>query len=71
MNAKRRVEHIRELLTQIGLEPDRVRMFNMSSAMAGEFAKAATEMSERVVELGPNPLRGLEIDDERRSKKGN
>jgi coenzyme F420-reducing hydrogenase delta subunit len=46
-------------------------MFNMSSAMAGEFAKAATEMSERVVELGPNPLRGLEIDDERRSKKGN
>ena len=65
MNAKRRVERIRELLNQIGLEPDRVRMFNMSSAMAGEFAKAATQMSEQVVELGPNPLRGLEIDDER------
>ena len=66
MNAKRRVERIRELLDQIGLEPDRVRMFNMSSAMAGEFAKAATEMSEQVIELGPNPLRGLDFDDERR-----
>ena len=66
MNAKRRVERIRELLAQIGLEPDRVRMFNMSSAMAGEFAKAATEMSEQVMKLGPNPLRGLELDDERR-----
>jgi len=59
------------LLTQIGLEPDRVRMFNMSSAMAGEFAKVATEMSEQVIDLGPNPLRALEIDDERpTSKKG-
>lgn len=63
MNAKRRVERIRELLDQIGLEPDRVRMFNMSSAMAGEFAKAATEMSEQIIALGPNPLRGPEIDD--------
>ena len=66
MNAKRRVERIRELLDQIGLEPDRVRMFNMSSAMAGEFAKVATEMSEQVLNLGPSPLRGLDNDDERR-----
>jgi hypothetical protein len=36
-------------------------MFNMSSAMAGEFAKAATEMSTHVVGLGPNPLRGLDL----------
>ena len=64
MNAKRRVERIRELLGQIGLEPDRVRMFNMSSAMAGEFAKAATEMSEEVIVLGPSPLRSPEFDDE-------
>jgi hypothetical protein len=38
-------------------------MFNMSSAMGGEFARVATEMSEKVTELGPNPLRGPEIDD--------
>jgi coenzyme F420-reducing hydrogenase delta subunit len=32
-------------------------MFNMSSAMAGQFAAAATEMNEQVVKLGPSPLR--------------
>jgi hypothetical protein len=36
-------------------------MFNMSSAMAGEFAKAATEMSAHVIELGPSPLRGPDL----------
>jgi len=56
------------LLGQIGLEPDRVRMFNMSSAMAGEFAKVATEMSEQISNLGPNPLRML-AEDETGEKK--
>jgi hypothetical protein len=32
-------------------------MFNMSSVMAGEFAKAAIEMSEQITKLGINPLR--------------
>jgi hypothetical protein len=32
-------------------------MFNMSSAMAGAFAEAATEMSGQISGLGPNPLR--------------
>ena len=48
---------IQELLEQIGLEPQRVRMFYVSSAMAGEFAEAARTMTEQVAELGPNPLR--------------
>jgi coenzyme F420-reducing hydrogenase delta subunit len=53
----RRTEHAQELLRQIGMEPERVRMFNMSSAMAGGFVSAAQEMTEKIVELGPNPLR--------------
>ncbi len=56
-NAKRRVNRIQELLAQIGLEPERVQMFNMSSAMASQFAEAATQMSEVITRLGPNPLR--------------
>jgi hypothetical protein len=32
-------------------------MFNMSAAMATAFVAAATEMTELVTELGPNPLR--------------
>ena len=56
-NARRRVARIQELLEQIGLEPERVRMFNMSSAMAGQFVEAATEMTTLITSLGPNPLR--------------
>jgi coenzyme F420-reducing hydrogenase delta subunit len=51
------VEQARKLLEQIGLEADRVRMYNLSSAMAGRFAEIATEMTERIDELGPSPLR--------------
>jgi F420-non-reducing hydrogenase iron-sulfur subunit len=57
INARRRVEYIQDLLAQIGLKPERVQMFNMSAAMAGEFVAAATEMTERISTLGPNPLR--------------
>jgi len=39
-------------------------MFNMSSAMAGQFAQAATEMAEQVVALGPSPLRDHEGSEE-------
>jgi F420-non-reducing hydrogenase iron-sulfur subunit len=56
-NAKRRIDRIKELLDQIGLEPDRIKMFNMSSSMAMEFSLAAKEMTEKVKSLGPNPLR--------------
>lgn len=58
-NAKRRIKHTQNLLEQIGLEPDRVRMFNISSAMAGRFVQAATEMTEHISNLGPNPLRKM------------
>jgi hypothetical protein len=44
-------------LAQIGLEPERIRMFHMSSAMGGAFAEAAEEMTECIAELGPSPLR--------------
>ena len=47
------------MLAEIGLEPERVRMFNLSSAMAGEFATAAKDMTDTVTGLGPNPIRGV------------
>ena len=59
-NARRRVEHIQKLLAQIGLEAQRVQMYNLSSAMAGQFVAAAKEMTERIAALGPNPLRGVQ-----------
>ncbi len=48
---------MKDLLKNIGLEPDRVRMFYLSSAMAGQFAAATKEMTEKIEELGANPLR--------------
>jgi coenzyme F420-reducing hydrogenase delta subunit len=32
-------------------------MFNISSAMAGQFAAAAKEMTEQITAVGPSPLR--------------
>lgn len=56
-HAKRRVRWLQGLLREIGLDGERLQMYNMSSAMGGEFGEAATEMTERMKELGPSPLR--------------
>jgi coenzyme F420-reducing hydrogenase delta subunit len=56
-NAKRRVEYTADLLEQIGMGRERVRMVNLSSAMAVRFAEVVEEMTNAVQELGPNPLR--------------
>ncbi len=45
------------MLSEIGLEPDRVKMFNMSAAMAKTFVEKAVEMVSTVETLGTNPLR--------------
>lgn len=50
---------MRKLLQEIGLEPERVRMFNVSAAMAGQFVDATKEMMEKIREVGPNPLRAV------------
>ena len=60
LNAKRRVKRIKELLAQIGIEPERVGMFNLSSAMAGQFATITIDMNETVKTLGPNPLKSTD-----------
>ncbi len=57
LNAKRRVAYARRQLKQIGLEPERVEMFTMSSAMGRQFAEAAMQMTEQIRALGPNPLK--------------
>ncbi len=56
LNARRRVNQVKELLRQIGLDPERVRMFNMSSAMGAKWAEAVAEMDRQAHGLGPNPL---------------
>jgi len=55
--AKERVAHVRMLLEEIGLEADRVRMYNLSSGEGPTFAAYAREMTEHIRSLGPNPLK--------------
>ena len=57
LRARKRVERAKQLLEEIGLEPDRLEMYNLSSADGPRFAEIATEMSERLARLGPSPLR--------------
>jgi coenzyme F420-reducing hydrogenase delta subunit len=54
--ARERVEHVRTLLEEIGMEGDRVRMYNLSSGEGPTFAAYAKEMTEHIQSLGPNPL---------------
>jgi F420-non-reducing hydrogenase iron-sulfur subunit len=56
LNARRRVNWIKDHLAQIGLEPERIEMVNLSSAMGRQFAEAAEEISEKINALGPSPL---------------
>ena len=61
INARRRVKRLKALIESIGLEPERIEMFNMSSAMGQQFAQAANEMTDQITELGPNPLRNIKV----------
>ena len=60
--ARKRVTHVKDLLAEVGIEPERVEMYNMSSAQGAEFARVATEFTERIKQLGPNPLRREGVD---------
>ena len=55
--ARKRVNHVKRLLSELGIEPERVEMYNMSSAMGARFAEVATEFTERIKALGPNPAK--------------
>lgn len=51
------MHHAQSLLKEVGIEPERVEMFNLGASDAVMFAKACDEMSERARRLGPNPLK--------------
>ena len=57
-----RVAYTKKVLDEIGLGGDRLEMYFVSGGMGMTFANAIKEMTERVRELGPNPLRGGDTD---------
>jgi coenzyme F420-reducing hydrogenase delta subunit len=60
LHARTRVKRTKEILDQVGLGGGRVAMFNLSSGMGGRFAEIVTEMTNKILELGPSPIRGAQ-----------
>ncbi|MBU4234321.1 MAG: hydrogenase iron-sulfur subunit [Proteobacteria bacterium] len=55
--ARKRVERAKEILKEVGLEPERLEMFHVSASEGPKFAAVAREMTERAYRLGPNPVK--------------
>ena len=55
--AKKRVQRVKEILDKIGLGGERIGMFNLSSGMGGRFAEIVREITAKVRELGPSPIK--------------
>jgi coenzyme F420-reducing hydrogenase delta subunit len=57
LKARKRVEYVKQVLKELGIEPERVEMFNLSAGEGPRFAEIAREMVERVKALGPSPVK--------------
>ena len=55
--AKKRVGLAKNVLAEAGIEGERLEMFNLSSAEGNRFAEIVQGMTERIKNLGPNPVR--------------
>jgi len=58
IRAKKRVAYVKRLLEEVGTNPDRVEMYNLSSAMGGRFAEIVEEMTAKIKGLGPAEAEG-------------
>ncbi|MEK7449276.1 MAG: hydrogenase iron-sulfur subunit [Planctomycetota bacterium] len=54
LRAEKRVAYAKELLKEVGIEPERLEMYFLSSSMAGRFVQVVNEMTERIKKLGPS-----------------
>jgi F420-non-reducing hydrogenase iron-sulfur subunit len=57
LKARRKVEYVKRILEELGIEPERVQMYNLSSAQGARFAEIANEMVDIIKELGPTPVK--------------
>ena len=55
--ARRRVDSVRTILEECGIDKERIRMVNVSAAGAVNLVKVIFEMVDTVKKLGPNPLK--------------
>lgn len=58
LKAARRVAYVKRLLDEIGVGGERLEMITMSAGMGERFAATASEFTEKIRRLGPNPVKG-------------
>lgn len=54
---QRRIILLKKAISEIGLDPRRIRLEWVSAAEGQRFAKVITEFTEEIKKLGPNPLK--------------
>jgi coenzyme F420-reducing hydrogenase delta subunit len=57
LRARKRTDRIRQMLAEIGVGQERLRMVNLSAAEAPTFVRSVHEMVNTVRALGPSPLK--------------
>jgi coenzyme F420-reducing hydrogenase delta subunit len=57
LKARKKVEYVKKILTELGIEPERIQMYNLSSAQGARFAEIANEMGDKIKALGPSPVK--------------
>ncbi|MCK4390528.1 MAG: hydrogenase iron-sulfur subunit [Desulfobacterales bacterium] len=55
--AKKRVQYVKKLLSQLKIEPERIEIFMVPRDQTDRFIEVSREMKKRVKMLGPSPLR--------------
>jgi coenzyme F420-reducing hydrogenase delta subunit len=54
--AAKRVQAVREALSELGVEPERAKMYHLPRGLHPEFIDAGREMNENISTMGPSPF---------------
>ena len=57
IRAKKRVGYLRKELAALGVEEDRLRMYNLSASQGPRFVEIAGEFTDLIRGLGPSPFK--------------
>ena len=60
--ALRRITLLKNTLKEFGIEPERLRLEWVSASEGEKFAAIVRDMVDELKKLGPNPLRGKEVE---------
>jgi coenzyme F420-reducing hydrogenase delta subunit len=55
-NAVKRIKKVKELLSLVGVDPERLEFFHLSAAQGPRWAEICTEFTEKISAGGPSPI---------------